>query len=74
MKRMSAVQRRCPEAEHHVVELVERCVLTLVDPAVLSDFAAYAAAAQTGSTQQNVATARNINAPNSTTFVHSTSG
>jgi hypothetical protein len=74
MKRIADVQQNGPEAEHDVVELVERCVLTLVDPAMLSNLTAYAAAAQSGSTQQNVATARNINAPNSTTFVNSSSG
>ena len=77
---MSRFQQNGPEArswtpaEHDVIELVERCALTLVDPAMLSNFAGYAAAAQSGSTQQNVATAQNINAPNSATFVNSTSG
>lgn len=56
------------------VELVERCVLTLIDPSMLSNLASYAAAAQSASTQPNVATARNINAPNSSTSSRSTSG
>ncbi len=57
-----------------VLELVDRCVLTLIDPAVLNTIASYASAAQSASTQQNVATAQNINSPNSSQFASSTSG
>jgi hypothetical protein len=41
-----------------VVELVERRVLTLIDPSLLSNFASYASAAQSASTQQNVIVAQ----------------
>jgi hypothetical protein len=65
----------CPSAtELDVVELIERCVLTVVDPSMLSNVASYAAAAQSASTQQNVVRAENINSPNSSTFVSSTGG
>jgi hypothetical protein len=76
----------CSSYQHHVgeteaiaaaqeaVELVERCVLTVVDPSLFNNLAAYAAAAQSASPQQNVATAQNINSPNSFTAVSSTSG
>ena len=56
------------------MELVERFVLTTVDPSMLSGLASYAQTAQSASGQQNVASAQNINSPGSLTYVSRTSG
>jgi hypothetical protein len=56
------------------LELIDRCMLTLIDPAMLGTIASYASAAQSASTQHNIATAQNINSPNSSQFVSSTTG
>jgi uroporphyrinogen-III synthase len=54
-----------------IIELVHRHVLTVISPSALEGFLSYAQAAQTTSTPQNVATAQNINSPNSSRFVTS---
>jgi uroporphyrinogen-III synthase len=61
-----------PELElEQAIELVNRHVLTVISPSSIEGLLSYAQAAQTTSAQQNVATAQNINSPNTSQFVTS---
>ena len=61
------------EHPHDAVELVERCVLSVIDPVLVYSVGSYGYwTIDTASDKQNVATAQNINSPNSSQYASST--
>jgi hypothetical protein len=58
--------------DQDAIEVVERCVMQLLDSAMLSTVGADAAGSQEVSDRHNVATAANIDTPRSSSFVNST--